>query len=265
MKKIIIMAILIAVFTGIADDYIDFHDYSLGVGINNTLFTPLNNPGSTPEINNSTFQVDFNRSNNGQNLSDQNNSAQDLRVNTTINLISPTTRLMENNYFHVLVEYIYQDKFDSRSDKFEEPGLAFTFHVMALTNNSTPKPIRDAEIMLTIEGKYSVFKNYTVEYTNSQGYVTFLFNRPLTDTEWGYRLPSTQPVELEINAEFLGNEYYKPSKTMPIYTTHHPGEIDSTCPPVEEIPIFLIFGSVILTVVISLVLFFIVWYSDNKY
>ncbi len=262
MKKIIItiiIAILIAGFSGIVDNYIDFDDYSLAVGINNTLFSPLTNPGSTPEINNSTLQVDFNKSSDGQNLSEQNNSYQDLRTDTIIKFIYPAVIKMEYGDKFYLLEDIYHEKFDSRSNKFEEPGLVFTFQVLDMTNICNPKPVSNSEVALNINGSYSVFNNYSVNYTDSQGYVSFIFNRPLTDTEWGYRLPSTQPVELEIIAEFLGNEYYKPSKTMPIYTRHWPKDNIICDPPVDGNPINICLGGIIIIIFISSVLFYIEW------
>ena len=250
---IVIMTFLVAGFFSFVENYIDSNDYNSKPSMNNSISFPLYNLNDPFEFINSKHEIGYNE--NDQSLNDQNISEQDDRINTTIKLINRAVIKEEGDGGYILLDDIYEEEYDSDSNLFLEPGLVFTFQVLGISNGSVQEPISGGEVMLNISGKYAVFNNYTVNYTDSQGYVSFIFNYPLTDTDWNYQLPSTAPVELEIIAEFLGNEYFKPSKTMPIETTHWPKDIIIGDPLNDYYPFNICFGWPIFFILISLVFF----------
>lgn len=255
MKRIIIITIMTFLLVGsygVVENYIDLKDQS-----------------NDPDINNTILPQEFDGTRNGRYMGDKNISDQDIRADTIINIKSPEVRKKEiEAEGYVLANDIKQSSYDSTLNWYEEPGLVFTFQVLEINNGSEPKPINNAEVVLIINSSFSVFSNYTVNYTDSQGFVNFIFNSTLTDTEWGYTLAMKDPEELVIIAKFLGNEKYKPSETMPIQTTHWPCIIDYHPPPPPSkgysFYIWLVWMIIMIIVIVTVVLFYIVWDRYEK-
>jgi hypothetical protein len=249
-KRIIILffiAFLIVVFHNSLDNYTDLQDYNLELDMNIIEFSPLNN------------------SRNSRNFDTQNISINENKTDTIIKIISPEVQVHEiEEDGYVLVKDIYQKEYDIDSEDFILPGIEFKFQVLEINKRSGLKPVPNGKVKLTINSTYSVFTNYSIRYTDSQGYVVFNFNSPLTDTDWGYTLARTDPEELIIIAEFLGNDSYNSSETMSIHTTHWPPVIITDEHPELIYPNQFCFFGIIYIIIVSFLLF-IVWQVDIKH
>ena len=216
------------------------------------------------DVGTASLRLVFKGSKNGYYLGDEITSYHEIWADTIIKLLVPEPRTIEGVDAYVLEEDIRQSLYDMDSSKFLEPGLVFQFQLVEKTETGEPKPVKGGKISLTINSSYSVFRNFSFKYTDDYGIVNFTFNKPLTDTDWGYTLAQSDPEELIINVEFSGKDYYLPSKMLPIQTTHWPPEKESP-PSWEEEWGWLIWAVVIIVIVFLVVFFFAMrWYTKQQ-
>jgi hypothetical protein len=225
------------------------------------------------DVGQAQLRLVFNGTKNGRYLPAEVRSFHEIWTETYIKILSPETIEKDDGTGYYLREDLYQDNFDSRKGNFIEP---LVFRLQLLEENpiegADPRPVSNATILFNLSGKYSVFTNYSKKYTDSEGFAIFTFRRPLADTDWGYPLPSSASVELEIVAEFTGRikdegiSYYEPTETLGIDTTHHP----PTPAPVPEWWEWEEWGWVIWTVVAAVIAFLVAfffamrWYSKQQ-
>ena len=253
-----VLVYFITIFLFFTLQILDLSDFSFASNVDNTMILLSNNQGFDQEISNTIPDNEYDDCKNIQYSDENNKSNSKARMETEIKILIPEVRnkKFEEEGYH-LARDIYWGEYDLSSDRFVEPGLIFRFQLLEKTENSKPKPIPHCKIRLTINSTYSVFTNYSIKYTNHNGSVVFIFNKPLRDTDWGYTLAKTDPEELIIYVEFSGNESYKPSKTLPISTTHWPAAEMPPPPPPEDNSdlICLVSAGGVMIILISMVLF----------
>jgi hypothetical protein len=216
------------------------------------------------DVGSASLRLVFKGSKNGNYLGDAQTTFHEIWADTVIKILAPEVRVKEiEEEGYVLSDDIYQNEYDIDSGDFIEPGLVFRFQLLEQTEGAEPKPVSEGKIKLTINSSYSVFTNYSIKYSDTSGMVNFTFDKPLTDTDWGYTLARTDPEELIITVEFSGKDYYLSSKTLPIQTTHWPPQKED--PPVWD-DLTLIIWIVVVIVIVFLVIFFFAmrWYTKQQ-
>jgi hypothetical protein len=223
------------------------------------------------DVGQSALRLVFNGTKNGRYLPAQIVSYHEIWTETFIKLLSPDPVEKDDGTGYFLRNDLYRDDFDFDSPNYLAP-LVFRIQLLEVnpTEGAEIKPVANGKILLNVSGKYSVFINHSSKYTDANGYANFTFNSPLTDTDWGYQLPSTASVELEIIVEFTGyieearKSYFEPTKTLTIDTTHHP-------PAEEPTPEFWDEWGWLLWVIVAIVIAFLIvfffamrWYTKQQ-
>jgi hypothetical protein len=223
-------------------------------------------------VSQSALKIVFEGTNNGRYLKDDIITYYEVWTKTFIKILEPETIEKEDGTGYFLRDDIYQDKYDTESASYLAPGLVFRIQVLEENPiaGAEPKPVANGLILFNMSGKYSVFSNYSSKFTDGSGYANFSFRRPLTDTDWGYKLPSTAAVELEITISFTGiikdagKSYFEATKTLPIDTTHHPPEVEGDPPFLEQYGWLLWF--IVGIVIVFLIVFFFAmrWHTTQQ-
>ena len=167
-----------------------------------------------------------------------------------------------NNY---AIKDIRENEFNNKHDDFVEPGLRFTIGLYERgAAGDTQMPVDNATVWFNISSEESVFINYSVDLTDSLGLVTFTFDKPLIDSDWGHTLGTTFSEALNITITFQGGQYRRPTQVN-ILTTHHPAPEGEERSEVDIfIEDYLIW--VIIAIIIFLVVFFFImsWYRKQQ-
>jgi hypothetical protein len=163
------------------------------------------------------------------------------------------------------IKDIRENEFDHNNDDFIEPGLRFTIGLFERGAAGDDQfPVDNATVWFNISSEESVFVNYSRGLTDNRGLVTFTFDKPLVDSDWGHTLGTTFSEALNITITFQGGQYRRPSQVN-ILTTHHPPPEESEPTLYDEfISVWLIW--VIIAIIIFLVAFFFImsWYRKQQ-
>jgi hypothetical protein len=223
------------------------------------------------DVGKAQLRLVFNGTKNGRYLPSEVRIFPEVWTETYIKILAPETVEKDDGSGYFLKHDLKQEEYNLESDDFIEP---IVFILQLLEENpvegAPPKPVHNGKVLFNISGKYSVFTNFSMKYTDSSGFANFTFNRPLTDTDWDYQLPSTASVELEIKAEFtgfvkdVGKSYYEDTETLPIDTTHHPPPEPPTKDWYEEYGVLL--WAILIIVIIFLAAFGVAlkWYTKQQ-
>jgi hypothetical protein len=183
------------------------------------------------EVGSALLRLVFKGSVDGRYLGDQFISFHKVWANTQIYIEEPEflpkekAGVVEGYY---LYEDLAPDKYNASYETFVK-ALTFKFQLLEWTEGGDPKPIADGEIRLMISAPRRAFSNTTIGRTDENGYVNFTFDSTLTHSNGSWAIEPEDVYNLVIVAEFTGSsetEYYLPSKTLPIETTHLPVTVD---------------------------------------